>query len=270
MNHDSRNIVESPPASDAGRRAVRAALEPVLRPLVETALTIAEGRLARAWLIGPGDLCDSCPMAGECANRTRCLHLVASAGLTVRTDGPFRRWPLGAREVGRVPVTGRTFEADSGLGDLQLADPAWLATHRIASFTALPLAIGERVIGVMAVFSGRALDPAGREALAGLARLGSVALGAVRAYRELATERNRAVAGAARSRKVIEPRSEAPASDVLRPLADQEREAIARVLAHTGGRVSGPRGAAALLGLKSTTLFSRMKKLGVPRTPRTP
>lgn len=272
MSNDSRNIVESPPATDAGRRAVRAALEPVLRPLVETALTIAEGRLARVWLIGPGDLCDSCPLAGECANRTRCLHLVASAGLTVRTDGPFRRWPLGAREVGRVPVTGQAFEAGAGLGDLKLADAAWLATHRIASFTALPLAVGERVIGVMAVFSGRALDPAGRDALAGIARIGAVALGAVRAYRELATERNRAVAGAARSRRTSPetPHIEAPGGDALRPLADQERDAIARVLAHTGGRVSGPRGAAAVLGLKPTTLFSRMKKLGVPRRSRTP
>src|SRR6185295_10627288 len=82
MNHDSRNIVESSPASDAGHRAARAALEPVLRPLAETALTIVDGRLARVWLLGPGDLCETCPLAGECANRTRCLHLVASAGLT--------------------------------------------------------------------------------------------------------------------------------------------------------------------------------------------
>jgi transcriptional regulator with GAF, ATPase, and Fis domain len=57
--------------------------------------------------------------------------------------------------------------------------------------------------------------------------------------------------------------------DLLRPLAEQERDAIARVLAHTGGRVSGPRGAAVVLGLKPTTLFSRMKKLGVERRPRT-
>jgi transcriptional regulator with GAF, ATPase, and Fis domain len=32
--------------------------------------------------------------------------------------------------------------------------------------------------------------------------------------------------------------------------------------------VSGPRGAASILGMKPTTLFSRMKKLGVPRRPR--
>lgn len=50
-------------------------------------------------------------------------------------------------------------------------------------------------------------------------------------------------------------------------LADVQREAIARALRHTRGRVSGPSGAAALLGLKPTTLESRMKKLGVRRLP---
>ena len=59
----------------------------------------------------------------------------------------------------------------------------------------------------------------------------------------------------------------APALE-LRTLAAIEREAIERVLAHTGGRVSGPRGAAKILGLKPTTLESRMKKLGARKPPR--
>ena len=36
----------------------------------------------------------------------------------------------------------------------------------------------------------------------------------------------------------------------------------------TGGKIYGPDGAAARLGLKPTTLQSRMKKLGVSRTGR--
>ncbi len=42
-----------------------------------------------------------------------------------------------------------------------------------------------------------------------------------------------------------------------------EREQILRVLKETAGRVGGPNGAAARLGLKRTTLISRMKKLGI-------
>ena len=42
-----------------------------------------------------------------------------------------------------------------------------------------------------------------------------------------------------------------------------EREGIIRILRETNGRVSGPEGAAARMGLKRTTLISRMKKLGI-------
>jgi len=48
-------------------------------------------------------------------------------------------------------------------------------------------------------------------------------------------------------------------------LAAVQREHILRVLSLTRGRVYGPGGAAALLGLKPSTLQSRMKKLGIAR-----
>jgi len=44
-----------------------------------------------------------------------------------------------------------------------------------------------------------------------------------------------------------------------------ERDYINLVLKRTGWRVSGARGAAKILGLKPTTLESRMKKLGIRR-----
>ena len=48
-------------------------------------------------------------------------------------------------------------------------------------------------------------------------------------------------------------------------LADVEREAILRALEQSGGVLGGPRGAAARLGMKRTTLQSRMQKLGIQR-----
>jgi PAS domain S-box-containing protein len=50
-------------------------------------------------------------------------------------------------------------------------------------------------------------------------------------------------------------------------LEDVERSHIMTVLKLTNWRVSGDRGAAAILGLKPTTLEARMKKLGIRRTP---
>jgi formate hydrogenlyase transcriptional activator len=54
----------------------------------------------------------------------------------------------------------------------------------------------------------------------------------------------------------------ATASDTLQ---QAEREHIIRVLRETQGVISGPRGAAARLGLKRTTLQSKMQRLGVSR-----
>jgi transcriptional regulator with GAF, ATPase, and Fis domain len=49
-----------------------------------------------------------------------------------------------------------------------------------------------------------------------------------------------------------------------------EREHILTVLSQTGGVVQGSRGAAKILGLHPNTLRSRMKKLGIRRTPHDP
>jgi PAS domain S-box-containing protein len=46
---------------------------------------------------------------------------------------------------------------------------------------------------------------------------------------------------------------------------DADRQRILEALERTGWRVSGPRGAAQLLGLKPTTLEARMKRLGIAR-----
>jgi transcriptional regulator with GAF, ATPase, and Fis domain len=48
-------------------------------------------------------------------------------------------------------------------------------------------------------------------------------------------------------------------------LQTAERDHILRVLRETGGVISGMRGAAARLGLKRTTLQSKMQKLGISR-----
>ncbi len=48
---------------------------------------------------------------------------------------------------------------------------------------------------------------------------------------------------------------------------ERERQTILDTLQHTGGRIYGSNGAAARLGLKPTTLYGKMRKLGI-RTPR--
>jgi len=50
-------------------------------------------------------------------------------------------------------------------------------------------------------------------------------------------------------------------------LAEVDRNQIIRALKETGGRIGGPRGAAARLGLKRTTFITRMRKLGIHPNP---
>ncbi|MEO1545084.1 MAG: helix-turn-helix domain-containing protein, partial [Pseudomonadota bacterium] len=46
-------------------------------------------------------------------------------------------------------------------------------------------------------------------------------------------------------------------------LKAREREALETALRRCNGRVSGPNGAARLLGLKPTTLYSRLKRSSI-------
>jgi hypothetical protein len=66
-------------------------LAEVTRGLVED----LDAALARIWLFGPGDVCATCVQAPHCPNRASCLHLVASAGLSERLSGEYRRVPRG-------------------------------------------------------------------------------------------------------------------------------------------------------------------------------
>lgn len=63
------------------------------------------------------------------------------------------------------------------------------------------------------------------------------------------------------------PRFSAPHAPILTRVAlrERERESIVAALRQTHGRIAGPRGAAALLGMKPTTLSSRVKALGLDR-----
>lgn len=55
--------------------------------------------------------------------------------------------------------------------------------------------------------------------------------------------------------------SEAP----IRTLDEIDREYILKVVNHCGGRISGPHGAALLLGMPATTLISKMQRLGIKK-----
>ncbi len=150
--------------------------------------------LARIWLTRPGDVCDSCIMRPECADRATCLHLVASAGLPQadtsadwsRLNGDFRRFPIGVRKVGRVAGTRQAvYLRDVEEDGSWLARPDWGTREGIRSFGGQPLLHQGDLLGVIAVFSRAPLTEEGISWLRLIADHTAVAIANARAFEEI-------------------------------------------------------------------------------------
>jgi transcriptional regulator with GAF, ATPase, and Fis domain len=134
--------------------------------LVQRVVTILAQRphvaVARIWQIDQGDLCASCRMAARCPDRTRCLHLVASAGAPgtddrpdwSRVDGEFSRIPLGAGKVGRVGATGEAIVVQDFAEDPSwLRRYQWAARQHISGLNVQPIKFKQEILGVLAIFT---------------------------------------------------------------------------------------------------------------------
>jgi transcriptional regulator with GAF, ATPase, and Fis domain len=134
----------------------------VLRIIVDGLAEQPQVALARIWLLRPGDICATCRMRPECPDQSRCLHLAASRGRSLaepgadwtRTDGDFRRFPVGVRKVGQIAATGIPLcVANTAEQSEWIARPDWATREHIRSFAGQPLVFGSETLGVIAVFS---------------------------------------------------------------------------------------------------------------------
>jgi GAF domain-containing protein len=129
----------------------------VLRRIVEGLSEPRSVALARVWVVGPGDLCDSCNVRSLCADQTACLHLAASAGTSLngeswpRTDGQFRRIPLGQLKVGSIAAEQTGLLLPDSHSECW-ARPEWVQGEAIQSFAGQPLIFRDEILGVLAVF----------------------------------------------------------------------------------------------------------------------
>ncbi|MCA8926143.1 MAG: sigma 54-interacting transcriptional regulator [Planctomycetes bacterium] len=150
--------------------------------------------------------------------------------------------------------------------------------YRLAVFPLALPPLRERLEDLPQLCEALLTEQAQRTGRSGL-RVGASALTAMRAYawpgnlRELANALERAAILCKGSEIGPEhltlaggPAPGGPADDPALTLAEVQRRHIRRVLERTGGKIAGEGGAARLLGLKPTTLRSRMQKLGVART----
>ena len=173
--------------------AAETSVDRVLTQIVAGLVGQSAVALARVWLIGPGDICDTCPLRAECPDQTQCLHLSASAGAPLdssadwsRLDGAFRRFPLGVRKIGRIGASGNGLFIEDVTRDANwIARPDWVDHERIGSFGGQPLIYNGEILGVLGVFNREPCDRRTFAWLRTFADHAAIAIAHARALRQI-------------------------------------------------------------------------------------
>lgn len=133
-------------------------LEEVLTTITRGLVPDLDLALARIWLLMPDRLCPHCLAAGN-VQEPPALHLVASAGLHDRTDGYYHRVPVGALKIGVMAATREPFCTTALSTDPRIPRKEWVREHGLRSFAGYPLLFDGEILGVLAAFSRREMDP---------------------------------------------------------------------------------------------------------------
>lgn len=133
---------------------------------------------ARIWLVEPEQVT---------------LRLVASSGLYTHIDGSFARVPMGAYKVGKIAQNRVSFLSNHLADEAWVKDRQWAIANNIRGFAGYPLTVRDslgdrgtnRVVGVLATFSHRAMAPEFLEVLQMLCTTVSVSLDAALQYQQM-------------------------------------------------------------------------------------
>ncbi len=94
------------------------------------------------------------------------LELQASSGMYTHLDGPHSQIPMGQFRIGMITQDRKPHLTNNVLNDPRISDRAWAEKEGMASFAGYPLSVGDRTIGVLAMFSRKQLTPDTIETLA--------------------------------------------------------------------------------------------------------
>jgi transcriptional regulator with GAF, ATPase, and Fis domain len=146
-------------------------LEQLLRRLVSHAVERPYMSCVQIWLIEKGDRCAHCPRRRECADQTRCLHLVAGKGVSLagsaaespRFDDPNSRNPLGVGFLGKAVAAGeQVVLRDLARHRDELAGFDWLEREKIRACGATPIVYKGEILGALMGFTQAVLPEEGR------------------------------------------------------------------------------------------------------------
>lgn len=93
------------------------------------------------------------------------LELQASAGQYTHLDGPHSRAPVGKHKIGVIAKDRLPHLTNSVLDDPEVSDRAWAQREGMVAFAGYPMLVGEKCVGVLAMFARHPLSPTVLEAL---------------------------------------------------------------------------------------------------------
>jgi PAS domain S-box-containing protein len=94
------------------------------------------------------------------------LELQASAGMYTHLDGPHSSIPMGQFKIGMIAQERKPHLTNDVLKDPRVSDKAWAEKEGMVSFAGYPVCVGDRTIGVLAMFSRKPVTPETTETLA--------------------------------------------------------------------------------------------------------
>lgn len=103
------------------------------------------------------------------------LELQASSGLHTHLNGGHARVSVGAFKIDLIAAERTPYLTNRVIDDPRLSDQEWARREGMVAFAGYPLLVGERLIGVMAMFARHPLSPATLQTMATIAN--GVALG---------------------------------------------------------------------------------------------
>jgi PAS domain S-box-containing protein len=131
-------------------------LKAILRECAETIVLHFDAAFAGIWTLNQsGDM----------------LELQGSVGMYTHLNGVHRRIPMGTLKVGMIARERKPLLTNDVLNDPRISDTTWEKTEGMVGFAGYPLIVGDRTVGVLAMFSRKSISTGTLEALASAADL---------------------------------------------------------------------------------------------------
>lgn len=140
--------------------------EEMLARCAEVTVRLLHGAFARIWTVE-----ESGTM----------LELRASAGLYTHLGGEHARVPVGRFKLGTIAQERRPHLTNAVIGDPQVPNQAWAEREGMVAFAGYPLVVGERLIGVWAMFARHPISDEVFDAMGAMANAIAVGLDRKRA-----------------------------------------------------------------------------------------